>query len=402
MTEKHRQAGRSTRIAHGGRSKTAQFGAVNPPVVRASTILFDSYEAFVNRKSRDRRKGEYMYGRSGLPGSVALEGLVAELEGAADCVTVSSGAAAVVAPLMVLLNSGEHLLVADTVYEPTRAFCVNHARRLGIEIEFYDPRLGAGIAALCRPNTRGILLESPGSLTFEVQDLPAIAAVAQARDIYTVIDNTWASPLGLQPLKFGIDVSVHAGTKHIVGHSDAMLGLICSNARVEKAMRAGILALGHNAGTEEIFLGLRGLRTMELRLRQSAAAGLAVAQWLAGRPEVARVLFPPLPSDPGHALWQRDFTGACGLFGVVLARPYAPAAVAAMLDGYDWFGIGASWGGFESLVIPTFPERLRTAVPWSAPGPTLRYAIGLEDPADLIDDLARGFERLEAAAAAAA
>ena len=397
MSGKRTAAGIGTRLAHGGRSKTAQFGAVNPPVVRASTILFGSYEAFVNRKSRDRRKGEYMYGRSGLPGSVALEGLVAELEGAADCVSVSSGAAAVVTPIQVLLNSGDHLLVADTVYEPTRAFCVNHARRLGMEVEFYDPTLGAGIAALCRPNTRGILLESPGSLTFEVQDLPAIAAVAQARDIYTIIDNTWASPLGLQPLRFGIDVSVHAGTKHIVGHSDAMLGLICSNARVEKAMRAGVLALGHTAGTEEVFLGLRGLRTMELRLRQSSAAALQIARWLSGRPEVARVLYPPLPQDPGHALWKRDFTGACGLFGVVLAQPHAPSAVAAMIDGYDWFGIGASWGGFESLVIPTFPERLRTAVPWTAPGPTLRYAIGLEDPTDLIADLEAGFERLAAA-----
>ncbi len=398
MSNKTKSAGIGTRLAHGGRSKTAQFGAVNPPVVRASTILFDSYDAFVNRKTRDRRKGEYMYGRSGLPGSVALEGLMAELEGAADCISVESGAAAVVAPILALLGSGDHLLVADTVYEPTRNFCTVHAKRLGIEAEFYDPLIGAGIAALCRPNTRGIFMESPGSLTFEVQDLPAIVTVAQARDIYTFIDNTWASPLGLQPLKFGVDVSIHAGTKHVVGHSDAMLGLVCSNERTEKAIRAGVLALGHNAGTEEVFLGLRGLRTMELRLKQATAAAMEVTRWLIGRPEVARVLYPPLPQDPGHALWQRDFTGACGLFGVVLAKPHGTAAIGAMLNDYDYFGIGASWGGFESLVIPTFPERLRSAVPWTAPGPTLRYNIGLEDPADLIADLAAGFDRLAAAA----
>lgn len=398
MNSNNKAAGIGTRLAHGGRNKTMQFGAVNPPVVRASTILFDSYEAFVNRRSRDRRKGEFMYGRSGLPGSVALEGLMAELEGAADCIAVESGAAAVVAPVLALINSGDHVLVADTVYEPTRNFFTVHARRLGIEAEFYDPLIGAGIAQLCRPNTRGIFLESPGSLTFEVQDIPAIVAVAQQRDIYTFIDNTWASPLGLQAIRLGVDVSIHAGTKHVVGHSDAMLGLVCSNARTEKAIRAGVLALGHNAGTEEIFLGLRGIRTMEVRLKQASASALEVAKWLTGRPEVARVLYPPLPQDPGHRLWKRDFTGACGLLGVVLAEGYSAAAVAAMMNGYDYFGIGASWGGFESLVIPTFPERLRTAVPWTAPGPTVRYNIGLEDPADLVADLAAGFDRLNAAA----
>lgn len=397
MTKVVKPAAAATRLAHGGRDKARQFGAINPPVVRASTILFDSYDDFVNRKTRDRRKGEYMYGRSGLPGSVALEGLVAELEGAADCVSVSSGAAAVAAPLLALLAAGDHLLVADSVYEPTRAFCANHLTRLGIQVGFYDPLLGAGIEALCRPETRVILLESPGSLTFEVQDLPAIAKVAQARDIVTVIDNTWASPLGLRPLQLGIDVSVQAATKHIVGHSDAMLGLVSTGEHLEKRLRAGIMAQGQNAGTEEIFLGLRGLRTLELRLQRASASALAVAGWLGQRPEVARVLYPPLPGDAGHALWKRDFTGACGLFGLVLARPYAKDAVAAMVNGYDYFGIGASWGGYESLVIPTFPEKLRSAVPWQAEGPTLRYNIGLEDPRDLIADLEAGFERLAAA-----
>lgn len=392
-----RKAATATRLAHGGRRREGQFGAVNPPVVRASTILFDSYRDFIERKSRDRRKGEYSYGRLGNPAATALEGLVAELEGAADCLCVQNGMAAVSGPLLALLSAGDHLLVTDTAYEPTRNFARNALTRLGIEVEFYDPLVGAGIERLFRETTRMVFLESPGSLTFEVQDLPAIARAARSRDIVTMIDNTWASPLGLKPLAHGIDISVHAGTKHIVGHSDAMLGLVCMNERLEQRLRTGLWGLGFGAGTEEVYLGLRGMRTLELRLKQATENALVVAAWLQQRPEVGRVLYPPLPDDPGHALWKRDFTGACGLLSVVLAEAFAEGAVARMIEGYDYFGLGASWGGYESLVLPAFPGKLRTAVPWSAPGPLVRYHVGLEDPQDLIADLEAGFERLTGA-----
>jgi len=391
-------AGINTRLSHGGRGLVHQFGAVNPPIVRATTILFDDYQAFIDRKSRDRMKGEFAYGRLGNPVSISLEQLVAELEGAAECITLSSGVAAVTAALLAFLGSDDHLLVADTVYEPTRHFCAGFLRHYGIDVEFYDPLVGAGIEALCRENTRVIFLESPGSLTFEVQDVPAIAAVARRRGIVSMIDNSWASPLGLKPLALGIDLSIHAGTKHIVGHSDASLGLICAGERHAEKMRKTVWGLGHCAGSEEVYLGLRGIRTMGLRLERSVASGLLVAQWLQHRPEVARVHFPLLPEDPGHALWKRDFTGGCGLFSISLARPYPTGAVAAMVEGYRYFGLGASWGGFESLVLPAFPERLRTAAPWQGPGPVVRYYIGLEEPADLIADLEAGFDRLAKAA----
>ena len=379
MAEKHkRPSGVNTKLSHGGRGLVEQFGAVNPPIMRASTILFDNYQAFVDRKNRDRFKGEFAYGRLGNPVSISLEKLVSELEGAAECITVSSGVAAVTGALLGFLGSGDHLLVADTVYEPTRHFCAGFLKHLGIEAEFYDPLIGAGIETLCRSNTRVIFLESPGSLTFEVQDLPAIAAVAQKRGIVTMIDNTWASPLGLQPLALGIDLSIHSGTKHIVGHSDATLGLVCANEKTAEKMRKTVWGLGHCAGSEEAYLALRGIRTMGVRLERSAASGLLVAQWMQQRAEVAQVHFPPLPEDPGHALWKRDFTGSCGLFSVSLAKPYPTKAVAAMVEGYRYFGLGASWGGYESLVLPAFPDRLRTrpAVDGSRPGRALLHRPG--------------------------
>lgn len=399
MADKHRRpSGTNTRLSHGGRGLVHQFGAVNPPIMRASTILFENYQAFVDRKNRDRFKGEFAYGRLGNPVSISLEKLVAELEGAAECITVSSGVAAVTSALLAYVGSGDHLLVADTVYEPTRHFCAGFLKHLGVEAEFYDPLIGAGIERLCRPNTKAIFLESPGSLTFEVQDLPAIAEVAKRRGIVTMIDNTWASPLGLQPLAHGIDISIHAGTKHIVGHSDATLGLVCANGKTAETVRKAVWGLGHCAGSEEAYLGLRGIRTMAVRLERSAASGLLVAQWMQQRAEVARVHFPPLPEDPGHALWKRDFTGSCGLFSISLAQAYPTKAVAAMVEGYRYFGLGASWGGYESLVLPAFPERLRSARPWVGPGPVVRFYIGLEEPADLIADLEEGFDRLSKAA----
>ncbi len=394
-----KKAATATRLAHGGRKREGQFGAINPPIVRASTILFDTYQDFLTRKTRNRHRGEFTYGRNANPSAVALEGLVAELEGAADCFSVQNGLAAVSGALLAMLGSGDHLLIADTVYEPSRNVARLALTRLGVEVEFYDPLIGAGIETLFRPNTRAIFMESPGSLTFEVQDVPAIAAAARQHDIVTMIDNSWASPLGFQPLAHGVDISIHAATKHIVGHSDAMLGLIAVNERCETRLRTGIWGLGYGAGSEEAYLGLRGMRTIELRLKQASANALVVARWLQQRPEVERVLYPPLPDDPGHALWKRDFTGACGLFGVVLAAPQTDDALSAMIDGYDYFGLGASWGGYESLVIPTFPEKLRTARPWHAKGSTLRYHVGLEDPEDLIGDLEAGFARLAGAQA---
>jgi len=399
MVDKHkRPSGPNTRLSHGGRGLVNQFGAVNPPIVRASTILFDDYQAFLDRKNRDRMKGEFAYGRLGNPVSISLEKLVADLEGAAECISLSSGVAAVTAALLAFVGSGDHLLVADSVYEPTRHFCAGFLKRLGVEVEFYDPLIGAGIEGLCRSNTRAIFLESPGSLTFEVQDLPAIAGVARRLGIVTMVDSTWGSPLGLKPLELGIDLSIHSATKHIVGHSDGTLGLVCANAEHAEKLRKAVWGLGHCAGSEEAYLGLRGLRTMALRLERSAASGLLVAQWMQQRAEVAQVHYPPLPEDPGHALWKRDFTGACGLFSISLAKPYPTKAVAAMVQSYRYFGLGASWGGYESLVLPAFPDKLRSAAPWRGPGPVVRFYIGLEEPADLIADLEEGFDRLAKAA----
>jgi cysteine-S-conjugate beta-lyase len=287
------------------------------------------------------------------------------------------------------------VLMADHVYGPARHFALTFLKRMGIETAFYDPMIGAGIASLIRERTRVIYMESPGSLTFEVQDVPAIVAAAKARGVATLFDNTWASPLFFQPLKFGVDVSIVAATKYIVGHSDAMLGaVICTEASWKK-IRPVVAELGFSAAPDDLYLGLRGLRTAMVRMRQHEAQALALARWLEQRPEVKRVLHPALPSHPGHEFWTRDFTGSSGLFGIVLHE--APKdAVAAMLDGMELFGMGYSWGGFESLILPTHPEKLRSATQWTPGGPTLRIHAGLEDLDDLIADLESGFARFNA------
>jgi cystathionine beta-lyase len=379
----------ATRLAHGGRDPRRQHGFVNPPVYHGSTVTFPDVDTMLSGKQT------YTYGRRGSPTMDALSSLLAELDGAAGVMLVPSGLAAISTALLSVVSAGDHLLVTDSAYGPGRHFCDTVLKRLGVETTYYDPAVGADIEALLRPNTRAILLESPGSLTFEIQDVPAIAAVARARGIRTVIDNTWATPLFFRPLDHGVDIALMAGTKYVVGHSDVLIGTIAATAEAFPALRATHGALGLCVGPDDVNLSLRGLRTMKVRLDRHQQSALAVARWLEGRPEVARVLHPALPSHPGHAIFARDFKGSSGLFSFV-TRPGPVEGVKAMLDGLVLFGLGYSWGGFESLAILADPRHSRSATRWEEPGHLVRLNIGLEDPDDLIADLAAGFDRLRA------
>lgn len=391
MNEHDESWGPSTHAAHLGRDPQRFLGAVNTPVVRASTIVFPDVAAL---EASARGEGESIgYGLHGLPTVRDLQAAVAAIEGGHAAFAVPSGLTATTLPLLALLSAGDHVLVTDSVYGPTRRFCDLHLRRLGVQVDYYDPLVGSAIDALFKPNTRVVFTESPGSLTFEVQDIPAIAAVAHARGAKVVLDNTWATPFLFRSFDHGIDVSVHAATKYIGGHSDVLLGLIITNEATTPALHRLWTDMGVTASTDDCFLGLRGLRTLPVRLAQHQRSALEIARWLAGRPEVREVIYPALPGSRGHELWRRDFLGASGLFGVVL-QPVARERVDAMLDGMRLFAMGWSWGGFESLIIPTWPERARTATRWDAGGPCLRLGIGLEDAADLIADLAAGFARL--------
>lgn len=386
-----------TRIVHAGRHPSRFDGAVSTPVYRCSTILSESVAEL---KAKNRAKFDAVsYGRSGTPSTMDLEAAVAELEGGARCIATSSGLAAIAGTLTALLAAGDHLLVTDSAYFPTRRFCADVLTRFGVEVEYYDPLIGADIARLIRPNTRVVFTEAPGSLTFEMQDIPAIAAAAHAAGALVVNDNTWATPLFFRSFEKGVDVSLHAGTKYVVGHSDAMLGLIvCKTQDLFERVKTSVGNFGYSLSGDDAFLGLRGLRTLSVRLQRHQESALHIARWLETQADVARVMYPALPSDPGHAVWKRDFTGASGLMGVEL-RPAPVAAMEAMLDALELFGLGYSWGGFESLAIPTSGAILRTATTWTAAGPTIRLHIGLEDVDDLKADLERGFAAFRAAAA---
>jgi cystathionine beta-lyase len=388
----HRPLKPATQLVAGGRDASAHHGFVNPPVHHASTVLYPSAEDFLARRSR------YLYGRRGTPTSEALENALRELEGP-DCAGVAllpSGLAAISTALFAALDAGDHLLVTDSAYQPTRRFCDSALRRKGVETTYYDPLIGDGIAALLKPNTRAVFVEAPGSLSFEVQDVPAIAATAHARGAVVLMDNTWATPLYFHAFDKGVDLSIQAATKYIGGHSDVMLGTVSANQATWERLSETVHALGLCVGPDDIYLGLRGLRTMGVRLAHHHQAGLKVARWLAARPEIARVLHPALESCPGHAVWRRDFSGASGLFSIVF-KPVAQSAVNAFLNELRLFGIGASWGGFESLAIPFDCTSIRTATKWLPGGPTVRLHIGLEDVEDLIGDLERGFAALAAA-----
>lgn len=390
-----------TLIVTAGRRPEENFGIVNPPVFHASTILSATLDELDAKHEASARyeKGVF-YGRRGTPTSAAFEEAVARLEGGDACLSYSSGLAAITSALLSFVEAGDHVLMVDSTYGPARRFCDTVLKRLGVETTYYDPLAGAGIAALFRPETRVVYMESPGSITFEVQDVPAITEAARAasrereRPIVTMIDNTWASPLFLKPFRLGVDLSIQAATKYVVGHSDAMLGTVTCTQAAWQPLATTTWTLGQCAGPDDLYLGQRGLRTIDVRMRRHWENGVRLAEWLRGRPEVARVIHPALEDDAGHALWRRDFLGASGLFSIVI-HPVPRPALAAFVDGLELFGMGASWGGYESLVLP---QRItRTATAWTDPGQILRFHAGLEDPDDLIADLEAGFRRLGAA-----
>jgi cysteine-S-conjugate beta-lyase len=385
----------ATKVVRAGRRPEWTQGIVNPPVWRASTILYDSVAELRGRGGADTHH-KLFYGRRGTPTQWSLAQALTELEpGAEATLLYPSGVAAVSAALLAVLAPGDELLLPDSVYDPTRGFATGMLARFGVKTIFYDPLIGAGIADLCTDRTSAILMESPGSLTFEVQDVPAIVAVAKARGITTLIDNTWATPLLLPAIQMGVDYSILACTKYVVGHSDVMLGSVTAAEGQYQRLRAAAYQLGQTASPDDAWLGARGLRTMAVRLDQHGRSALRIAEWLASRPEVARVLHPALPGCPGHAEFVRDFKGASGLFSFVLDGG-SDEARAALIDGLEHFGIGFSWGGYESLALPVDPQRHRSVTRWQAEGPVVRLQIGLEDSDDLMADLEAGLARFAA------
>jgi cystathionine beta-lyase len=380
----------ATAVIRAGRQKSITGPFVNPPVIHASTVLYDSIDDMVSRRQR------YTYGRRGTPTIDALAGAMNELEGAAGTVLCPSGLSAISTALLSCLSSGDHLLMVDCVYGPSRHFAKTVLKRFGIETTFFRPDAGAAIETLFTERTRAVYLEAPGSLTFEMQDIPAIVAVARTRGAATVFDNTWATPIYFKPLEAGIDITLMAATKYVGGHSDVMLGTVSANDAYWPKLLDTHGTLGLCVGPDDIYLGIRGLRTMAVRLERHMKSGLHIANWLAARPEVTRVLYPALPDDPGHAIWKRDMSGASGLFSVLFAG-WSQKEAAIFIDNLRLFGIGASWGGFESLAILANPANYRDAKPWAEPGTLVRLHIGLEEPSDLIADLEAGFAAVSAA-----
>ena len=376
-----------TLLTHAAVNQSEHHGFINPAIFRGSTVAFPNVAALAEGRQ------PYRYGRWGNPTSTALCEAISTLEGTTGTVLCPSGLTACTTAILAVCGAGDHLLVPDSVYGPVRYFCATVARRMDIETTYYDPRDGAGIANLFQPNTRTVFLESPGSGTFEIQDVPTITAVAHECDICVLMDNSWATPLFLKPLELGVDISIMAATKYIGGHSDVMLGTIACAPRAWEQVRDMHFQLGQFVGPDDVTLVLRGLRTLDVRLQRHQESALTIARWLEQRPEVARVFYPALPSHPDHALWQRDFRGASGLLSFVTRSPSSDA-VAAMIDGLKLFTIGYSWGGFESLALPVDPRSMRTATQWTETGHLIRLHIGLEDVDDLMADLKKRFNRL--------
>lgn len=377
-----------TLLTHAGSKPDEYHGAVNVPPHRMSTIVFRTYEEFEKVPNVP-----YSYGRAGTPSSAAFEEGIAAIEGAFRSVATCSGLSAILTALMAFTEAGDHILITDNCYGPSRKSCEEILRRFGVDVEYYPPLIGADIEKLFRPNTKLVFMEAPGSLTFEVQDVGAITAAAKKACIKTAIDNSWATPLFFRPIEFGIDVSVMSATKYISGHSDVMLGVVSSNEESWPQVKRAALMLGLCGGSEELYLGLRGLRTLNVRLRQHQKNALDIAQWLSQQPQVKRVHHPALPSCPGHENWKKYYKGSSGTFGIILHQTDRKK-IAAMLDGMEFFNLGFSWGGFESLLFPEQPKPIRTAQAWTEEGFSLRLHIGLEDVEDIRRDLAAGLARL--------
>lgn len=380
-----------TKLVTAGRRKEWTHGVVNPPVYRASTCLFDTYAQLRERTANPSAK-QLFYGRKGTPTQWALEEALTELEGADGTMLFPSGIAAVTTAILALVKAGDHVLITDSAYESTRSFANGMLKSMNIEAEYYDPTIGSDIAALLRPNTSVIVTESPGSLTFEVQDIPEIVAAAKENGTYVITDNTWATPLFFKPLDHGVNISIEACTKYIGGHSDAMIGSASARGKAWRKLSKTAYQMGHTVSPDDAFLTSRGLRTLGIRLKAHEENALRVAAWLKDRPEVAAVLHPAFEDCPGHEIWARDFSGSTGLFSIVLNGGDYPDT-AAMVDDMHLFKMGFSWGGFESLILPSDPTTARTATKWAAPGPLLRLHIGLEDTDDLIADLEAGLNR---------
>lgn len=376
-----------------GRDPANNFGIVNPPVYHASTV---TYRTVAEMEEIGKAPFDNVYyGRHGTPTTFALQDAMAELDGGNGrrAIACGSGVAALDATIAAFVAAGDHLLVTDSAYDPTRRFCDQFLKKFGVETTYYDPMIGGSIKALLRPNTKAVVVEAPGSLTFEVQDIPAIAEAAHKVGAVVIMDNSWATPLLYKAFDHGVDVSVYSATKYVVGHSDAMMGVIVTSPETFLTVRRSVGMFGAAPGPDDCYLALRGLRTLGVRLRQHEQSALKIAEWLKTRPEVAKLLHPAFPDCPGHDIWKRDFTGSSGLFSIIL-KPTSKQAVTAMLDGMRLFAMGYSWGGFESLIIPANPASIRTAVPWQAEGPLLRLHVGLEDVDDLIADLEDGFTRM--------
>lgn len=385
---------KDTVLTHTGRDPARYEGSVNPPVYRTSTVLYPDLESFEAPRDEDYQK--FSYGRHGTPTTRALEEAVAKLEGGHRAVVLPSGLAAATTAISAFVKSGDHLLLADSVYTPTRNFCDRRLKPNGVEVEYYDPLAGAGIAKLLRPNTRAVYCESPGSLSFEVQDIPAIAGAAHARGVPVIADSTWGTPYFFRSFEHGVDVSVHSATKYIAGHADVVMGVIVTNERHWRTVRRTVADYGYSVGSDDCYLALRGFRTIGVRLKHQMQSALTVATWLKSRPEVRRVLYPALEGDPGHAIWKRDFSGAAALFSFVLDGA-SDGQAANFVNALKLFGIGSSWGGFESLAVVARIEKYRTVTRWNPGGPTIRLHIGLEDPDDLVADLDAAFAQMRKA-----
>jgi len=380
----------SDALVHLGRGPQTPGRAVNLPITQGSTMLFDTLADFETAREHRYRPGTLYYGRYGNPASFELESAITALEGGAGCISVSAGLTAVTLALMAAAKAGDHVLVADTIYAPTRSFCDTVLNRCGVDVSYFDPM--RDIAAHFRANTTAVMFEAPGSGTFEVPDISAIARAARTHGALSIIDGTWATPVFCQPLKLGVDVVVHSGSKYIGGHADSMIGFIVCNDATYEPMRKMALAFGDKAGSQDVFLSLRGLRTLEMRMTASQAAGLEIAGFLRDQPQVSRLLHPGFADCPGHENWKRDFTGAAGLFSVV-TKPCSDRQLHAFVDALKLFGVGVSWGGFESLVLPVAPHR--SANPWTDPGRVIRFNIGFENIDSLKTDLARALPHLD-------